>query len=63
MDYQVSYEHSLAASPDEFIVHVPSQLVRDVPDNVPRALLPEYIAKLIAERSPSIGKIRNLRLL
>ncbi|MFB9127652.1 hypothetical protein E2553_41865 [Paraburkholderia dipogonis] len=63
MDYQVSYEHSLAAAPEEFIVHVPSQLIKDVPDNVPRALLPEFIAGLIAERSPSIGKIRNLRIL
>jgi hypothetical protein len=63
MNYQVSYEHSLAAAPDAFIVHVPSQLVRDIPADVPRALLPEYIAGLIAERSPSIGKIRNLRIL
>jgi len=63
MDYQVSYEHSLAAAPAEFIVLVPSQVVRDIPANVPRALLPEYIAALIAERSPTIGKIRNLRVL
>ena len=27
MDYRVSYEHSLKNAPDEFIVHVPSQLV------------------------------------
>jgi hypothetical protein len=43
MDYRVSYEHSLKNKPDEFIVHVPSQLVENVPANVPRALLPEYI--------------------
>ena len=63
MDYLVSYEHSLAAAADEFIVHVPSQLVQDIPANVPRALLPEFIAKLIAQRSPAIGKIRHLRIL
>jgi hypothetical protein len=63
MDILVSYEHSLASAPEEFIVHVPSQLVNNVPANVPRALLPEYIANLIVERSPSIGKIRNLRIL
>lgn len=43
MDYRVSYEHSLKDAPDEFIVHVPSQLVDAIPANVPRALLPEYI--------------------
>jgi hypothetical protein len=63
MDILVSYEHSLASAPEEFIVHVPSQLVNNVPANVPRALLPEYVANLIVERSPSIGKIRNLRIL
>ncbi|MEM5300024.1 hypothetical protein VSR82_37980 [Burkholderia sp. JPY481] len=63
MEMRVSYEHSLASSPNEFIVRVPSQVVSDVPANVPRALLPEYIANLIAERSPTIGKIRNLRIL
>jgi hypothetical protein len=63
MDILVSYEHSLASAPEEFIVHVPSQLVSNVPANVPRALLAEYIANLIVERSPSIGKIRNLRIL
>jgi hypothetical protein len=30
---------------------------------VPRALLPEFITKLILERSPSIGPIRNLRII
>ena len=63
MDYRVSYEHSLQNKPDEFIVHVPSQLVEDVPPNVPRALLPEYITELILKRSPQIGKIRYLRIL
>jgi hypothetical protein len=63
MDYRVSYEHSLKNKPDEFIVHVPSQLVEDVPANVPRALLPEYITDLILKRSPRIGKIRHLRIL
>jgi hypothetical protein len=63
MEIRVSYEHSLAIAPEEYIVHVPSQLVTDVPANVPRALLPEFIANLIVERSPSIGKIRNLRIL
>ncbi|CAB3809272.1 hypothetical protein LMG28614_07000 [Paraburkholderia ultramafica] len=63
MDYRVSYEHSLATTPDEFIVHIPSQLVTDVPATVPRALLPEFIADLIRQRSPRIGRIRNLRVL
>ncbi|MBK5051682.1 hypothetical protein KNO81_38860 [Paraburkholderia sediminicola] len=63
MDYRVSYEHSLASAPDDFIVQVPAQTVSDVPANIPRALLPEYIAGLICERSPRIGRIRNLRIL
>lgn len=63
MDYRVSYEHSLKSDPDAFIVHVPSQLVADVPDNVPRALVPEYITDLILQRSPRIGKIRHMRVL
>lgn len=63
MDYRVSYEHSLKNAPDEFIVHVPSRLVEDIPANVPRALLPEYITDLILKRSPRIGKIRYLRIL
>jgi hypothetical protein len=63
MDYRVSYEHSLKREPDAFIVQVPTQLVEGVPPEVPRALLPEYITNLILERSPSIGKIRNLRVL
>lgn len=63
MDYRVSYEHSLKNALGEFIVHVPSQLVEDIPANVPRALVPEYIAELILKRSPQIGKIRYLRIL
>jgi len=63
MDYHVSYEHSLKDDPDQFIVHVSSQLVEDVPANVPCALLPEYITDLILKRSPRIGKIRDLRIL
>ncbi|WP_207001267.1 hypothetical protein [Trinickia mobilis] len=63
MDYRVSYEHSLKSAPVEFIVRAPSQLVEDIPANVPRALLPEYITELILKRSPRIGKIRNLRIL
>ncbi|ONC71217.1 hypothetical protein [Burkholderia pseudomallei] len=63
MDYRVSYEHSLKSEPDAFIVQVPSQLVQDVPGNIPRALLPEYINDLILQRSPTIGRIRNLRIL
>ncbi|MEM5329846.1 hypothetical protein VSR34_25075 [Paraburkholderia sp. JHI2823] len=60
---RVSYEHSLASAPEEFIVLVPSQVIADVPANLPRALLPEYLVNLIVERSPSIGKIRNLKIL
>lgn len=63
MNYHVSYEHSLKNEPNAFIVHVPSQLVQDVPANVPRALLPEYITDLILRRSPRMGKIRHLRIL
>jgi hypothetical protein len=63
MDYRVSYEHGLKYEPDEFIVQVPSQLVEDIPANVPRALLTEYITDIILERSPRIGKIRHFRIL
>ncbi|MGF6613107.1 hypothetical protein OKW45_008095, partial [Paraburkholderia sp. WSM4175] len=52
-----------AAAPDAFIVHIPSQLVTDVQATVPRALLPEFIADVIRQRSPGIGRIRNLRVL
>ncbi|WP_144157957.1 hypothetical protein [Paraburkholderia sp. BCC1885] len=63
MDYRVSYEHSLKSDPGAFIVLVPSQLVDGIPRNIPRAPLPEYITELILSRSPTIGKIRNLRVL
>ncbi|MCS6500729.1 hypothetical protein NYD60_11955 [Burkholderia thailandensis] len=63
MQYRVAYEHSLRDAPDDFIVHVPSQLVDDIPANIPRALLPEYITDIIRKRSPQIAKIRNLRIL
>ncbi|CAG9258026.1 conserved hypothetical protein [Burkholderia diffusa] len=63
MDYRVSYEHSLRQAPDDFIAQVASQLITDVPANIPRALLPEYIADLILKRSPEIAQIRHLRIL
>ena len=63
MDYRVTYEHSLATAPDDFIVNVPSQLVSDVPANIPKALVPETIEKMILERSPRMGRIRNLKLI
>jgi hypothetical protein len=63
MDYRVSYEHSLASAPDDYIAKVPSQVVESVPANIPRALLPEYITDLILKRSARIGKIRHLRIL
>jgi len=63
MDYRVSYEHSLASAPEDFIAKGPLQLVDGVPANIPRALLPEFIADLILKRSVRIGKIRKLRLL
>ncbi|TDG02615.1 hypothetical protein E1N52_38915 [Paraburkholderia guartelaensis] len=63
MDIRVSYEHSLASAPDEFIANVASQVVTNIPANMPRVLLPEFIANLIVKRSPAIGKIRNLRIL
>jgi hypothetical protein len=37
--------------------------VDDVPANIPRALLAEFITDLILKRSPGIGKIRDFRLL
>jgi hypothetical protein len=63
MDYRVSYEHSLASAPGDYIAKVPSQVVEGVPANIPRALLPEYITDLILERSVRIGKIRHLRII
>ncbi|MBB5466844.1 hypothetical protein HDG32_002962 [Paraburkholderia sp. CI2] len=63
MEYRVSYEHSLASAPSDFIARITSHLVEDIPANVPRALLPEFIADLILKRSPEIGRIRDLRIL
>jgi hypothetical protein len=63
MEYRVCYEHSLASAPNDYIVQVPSQLVDNVPANIPRALLPEFISDLIRQRSPQIGKIRHMRIL
>lgn len=63
MDYRVGYQYSLKNEPDEFIAQVPSQLVEDVPANVPRTLLREYMTELILNRSPEIGRIRYLRIL
>lgn len=63
MDYHISYEHSSKGEPQAFVGHVPSQLVEGVPVNAPRALLPQYIAAIILQRSPSIERIRNLRIL
>ena len=63
MDYRVSYEHSLASAPDDYIAKVPSQVVEGVPANIPRAFLPEYITDLILKRSSRIGKIRHLRII
>ncbi|MBN3777339.1 hypothetical protein G3O06_07180 [Burkholderia sp. Ac-20345] len=63
MDYRVTYEHSLRQVPDDFIAQVASQLITDVPANIPRALLPEYITELILSRSPQIAQIRHLRIL
>lgn len=34
MDYQVTYQHSLRSAPEDFIVHVPSQMVCNVPATV-----------------------------
>lgn len=63
MNYRVTYEHSLKSAPNDFIVHVPCQVVDNVPDDIPFALLPEFITNLILSRSPQIGKIRELRIL
>ncbi|MDR7006631.1 hypothetical protein [Paraburkholderia strydomiana] len=63
MQYRVAYEHNLRSAPDDFVVHVPSQRVDDVPANIPRALLPEYITDMILKRSSQIAKIRNLHVL
>lgn len=63
MDIRVTYEYSHASDPLAFIGTVPGQLVADIPANIPRALLPEYVAALILQRSPTMGKLRNLKIL
>jgi hypothetical protein len=63
VDYRVTYNYSFVDKPDEVIYHVVEQLVTDVPANVPRALLPGFIAGLIKHRSPRMSTIRNLRVL
>ncbi|WP_319002034.1 hypothetical protein [Burkholderia contaminans] len=63
MQYRVAYEHSLKGNADDFIVSVPCQVVDDIPANIPRALLPEYLTELLLGRSPLIAKVRNLRIL
>lgn len=34
MNYQVTYQHSLRSAPEDFIVHVPSQMVCNVPATI-----------------------------
>jgi hypothetical protein len=63
MDYLVSYEHSPSSPPDDYIAKIPSPVVKDLPANIRRGLLPEYIDDLIRKRSARIGKIRHLRIL
>lgn len=63
VQYNVSYEHSLSEAPDDFVARVPSQIITDVPANVPPVLLPEFLTNLIQQRSPRIGRIRNLRVI
>ncbi|RQU27466.1 hypothetical protein DF147_35250 [Burkholderia cenocepacia] len=48
-------------TPQWNIAQVPSQVIDDVPENVPSVLLLEYLANPPLKRSPDIGKIRNLR--
>lgn len=63
MQYRVAYEHSLKDHADDFIVHMPSQLIDTVPANILRALLLKYITELILSRSPTMSKIPNLLVL
>ncbi|WP_454805997.1 hypothetical protein [Paraburkholderia fungorum] len=63
MEYHVTYEYSLGDAPDNYIVTVPSQLVRDVPSNIAPVLLPEFIRNVILQRSPQMANIRRLRVL
>ncbi|MCA8266830.1 hypothetical protein FOC29_29525 [Burkholderia vietnamiensis] len=53
----------LTSEPRRKLVTIPSQLIDDIPANIPPVLLPEYVTNLILQRSPQIGKVRNLRLL
>ncbi|SOY77564.1 conserved hypothetical protein [Cupriavidus taiwanensis] len=55
--------HSLKSAPDAYIVCVPTQIVEEIPANIPPALLAEYITDLILQRSPTIGRIRDLCVL
>ena len=52
-----------ASAPDNFIVQAPSQLLEEVPANIPRTPIPVFTADLILSRSPQIRKIRHLRIL
>lgn len=63
MQCRVAYEYSLKDAPDDFVARVPSQLVNDIPANIARALLPEYMCDLLQQRSPQIARIRHLRIL
>ncbi|WP_321885386.1 hypothetical protein [Burkholderia cenocepacia] len=62
MEYHVTYEYSLSDAPDDYIVTVPSQLVQEVPNNIPPVLLPEFIKNQILQRSPRIANIRRLQI-
>jgi hypothetical protein len=63
MDCRVSYEHSPASAPEDFIVKVPSQLVEGVPTNIPRARRPEFkdpqIAALVIVQAICSVRIPN----
>lgn len=59
MQYRIACGHSL----DDVVLHVPLHIVDDVPANIPRALLPEYITEGPQKRSPQIAMTRNLRML
>lgn len=61
MEIRVNYEHSLASAPKEFIVHVPSRVITDVPVNVPGALLPEpYIPPRRSVAAPRWAIVDNI---
>jgi len=63
MDFRISYEHSLASDPNDYVIQVPAQLVDDVLANIPHELLAEFITGILLTRPPKIGKIRHLRML